>query len=455
MQCFVCQTENRESAITCVKCGASLRSARAQLYLDRAEADVNTGRFEQANKNMAKADSEMLMVSSEERERHRLTARAFWLQGNIYFFKGMMPEAKEEFQLAEQNMTAANGGPLLALVLNRLAHVSNYEGRFDDAIDYLRQSIAQATLANDHATAAKATANLGNVYSEQGKGKEAAELYAQALVHAEASGEPAARAPMYRLLADHYAAFGPFSQALEYADKGLALANQLDDLYIRALSLADAANIYMRYGDVDKAVYYLHDAYELTHRTGNKLATEAVMLNIAELMRFDEYTEHQQPWVEGALEDFSETLISTLSKGPYALQMAYYYIRQQDWGHLNRLSYQLKQINTTTMMPIEILQMNAARAMIHAALGEWEQAAAQFALAANSDKLSPYERAVINEDYARMLLNRARVKHDPEVEAQVNTALKEAASLYREMGLPQRAGKIESLLSLSLAAPSC
>ncbi len=447
VKCFGCNAANSEAARTCVKCSASLRPALAQLYLDRADADVSKGSYQQASKNMAKADAEMLLISNEERNRYSFSARAFWLQGSIYFYKGMMKEAEQELLLAQANLELSGGAALLALVLNRLAHVASFEGRFDEAMALLRQSSEQALRAGDYNTAAKATANLGITLGDHGNAQEAVALFVQALAYAEINGDAIALAPVYRLLADHYAAYGPFSRAVEYVDKGLALASQLDDLYIRALSFADAANIYMRYGDIDKAVYYLHEAYELTRRTGNKLTTEAVMLSIAELMRYDEYNEHHAPWIEGALTDFTETLASTLSKGPYALQMSYYYIRQQDWSHLHRLSYQLRQINTATLLPVEALQVSAARCLIHAALGEWQQAAEHYATTVSSDKLSPYERAVIHEDYAKLLLRHYEVSPDPTSKDRAHVALEQAASLYHKLELTRQAAAVESRLA--------
>lgn len=445
--CLECSAENRETERNCAKCSTSLRPALAQLHLVRAEADMNKGRYQQAGKNMAKADAEMLLISSEERNRYMLSAWAFWLQGSIYFYKGMMPEAEQELLLAQSNLGQIEGAALLALVLNRLAHVTNFEGRYEESIDYLRESSKQALRAGDYNAAAKATANLGIVFDDQGNVEEAAALYLQALGYAEIGGDAVALAPTYRLLADHYAANGPFSRAVEYADKGLALASQLDDLYIRALCFADAANIYMRYGDIDKAVHYLHESYELTRRSDNKLAIEAVMLNIAELMRYEEYTEHHAPWIEGALADFTETLASSLSKGPYALQMSYYYIRRQDWGHLHRLSYQLKQVNTATLLPVEALQISAARCLIHAALGEWEQAAEHYTITVSSGKLSRYERAVIHEDYARMLLRYSELTADSASKETARNALEQAASLYRELDLPRRTEAVEARLA--------
>ena len=447
IKCFECNADNRETARTCVKCKASLRPALAQLYLDRADADISKGSYQQAGKNMAKADAEMLLISNEERDQYSFSARAFWLQGCIYFYKGMMTEAEQELLLARSSLEQGGGAGLLALVLNRLAHVASFEGRFDEAMALLRQSIEQALQAGDYNTAAKATANLGIVLGDQGNAQEAAALFVQSLAYAEINGDAIALAPVYRLLADHYAAYGPFSSAVEYTEKGLELASQLDDLYIRALSFADAANIYMRFGDIDKAVYYLHEAYELTRRTSNKLTTEAVMLNIAELMRYDEYNEHHAPWIEGALADFTETFASTLSKGPYALQMSYYYIRQQDWGHLHRLSYQLRQTNTATLLPIEALQISAARCLIHGALGEWQQAAEYYAATVSSDKLSPYERAVIHEDYAKMLLRHYALSPDPTSKVRASNAIAQAANLYGELELPRRAAAVEAQLA--------
>ncbi len=444
VKCFECNAANSETARTCVKCSASLRPALAQLHLDRAEVDVNKGSYQQASKNMAKADAEMLVLSSDERDKYMLTARAFWLQGSIYYYKGMMQEAEQELLLAQRNLEQhPNSAELLALVLNRLGGISYYANRPDEAADLFHRSSDLAMQVGAYATASKAIGNIGILLANN-EPNEAIVFYKQAEVQAEASNDPNVLAQICRSLARFYANHGPYHLARAYADKGLVISSQLDDLYVRCLNLDTAAVVHLRLGDIEEATTYLHEAYDLTRRTNNKMTTEAVMLTLGELMRYDKYNE---PWFEQAMKEFNETIGGALAKGRYALQMSYYYIRQEDWARVRRFLQQLSQIDISKISQGYPILITCAQALLHASLGEWEAASVQYEDAIDSGKLSRYDLAVTWEDYAAMLLRHAEVIRDSPGKDSAHNAFKQAASLYQELELPRRAAMVEARLA--------
>ena len=444
VKCFVCNAVNSEAARTCIKCSASLRPALAQMYLDHSEEEVNRGRYDLASKYLTKADAELLMLSSDEREKYTLTARAFWLQGSIYYYKGMMHEAEQELLLAQTNLEQhPNNAELLALVLNRLGGISYYENRPEEAADRFHRSSELAMQVGAYATASKATGNLGILLANTDP-NEAVAFYKQAEVQAEASSDPNVLAQVCRSLARFYANQGPYHLACAYADKGLVISTQLDDLYVRCLNLDTAAAVHLRLGDIEEATAYLREAYDLTRRTNNKMTTEAVMLTLGELMRYDEYNE---PWFNQAMKEFNETIGSALSKGRYALQMAYYYIRQQDWPRVRRFLQQLNQIDTSKMSQGNPMLIICAQALLHAAVGEWDAATVQYQHAISSGKLNRYDLAITWEDYAAMLLHRDAASSDATGEDTACEALKQAASIYRELELHRRCASAEAQIA--------
>ncbi len=443
VKCLECEAENSDAERVCHKCGTSLRPALAMLYLERSEAEISRGRYDLASKNLTKADAEMLAMSTEERNKYMLTARAFWLQGSIYYFKGMMQEAEQELALAHQNLEQhPNGAELLALVLNRWGSIAYYDNRPDEAVVRYRRSNELAMQIGAYATASKAIGNLGIILANS-EPEEAMNFYRQAMTQAEASKDPGVIAQMYRLLARFYTNRGPYSLALEYANKGLAIAEQLEDLYVRCLNLDVAASVHLRSGNIEQAVAYLREAYDLTRFTNNKLTTEVVMLTIAELMRYDEFSE---PWFEQAMKEFNETIGSAISKGRYALQMAYYYIRQQDQTRVRRFLQQLNLIDPDKMSQGNPILIVCAQALLHAALEEWDEASTLYQRAIGSGKLSPYDLAVTYENYATLLTSRAK-DSDPAIKKMAVDALRQAATIYRELELPLRCTAVEARLA--------
>lgn len=444
INCLNCNSENHESERVCTTCGASLRPAIAQYYLDLADAEVTKGRYDLASKHLTKADAEMLNLSNEERKKYMFSARAFWLQGCIYYYKGMLVEAEQELLLAHNDLKQrSDGSNLYALILNRLGSIAYYSNKLEAAREWYQQCIELAMRDGDYATASKAIGNLGVMLMSRGKFDEATSFYQQALSQAEASGEPGVIAQMYRLMAGLYAQNGPYSLALDYAERGVVIARQLDDLYVRCLNLNTASTIHLRCGDAEAGAAYLREAYELTRHTNNKITTEAVTISLIEFIHDQS---HIEPWFEPALKESIEGLGTPVLKGRYALQMAYHYISEQDWSRVRRLLQQLKQADSS-QLPSNPILLTCTQVLLNAALGEWSEAEAQYRLAVSSDQIGAYDLAVIHEDYATMLLGRAGKVNNSAIKGEADEALSQAAAIYRKLGLPQRATRVMALAS--------
>lgn len=443
--CLVCQQPNRESERNCINCGASLRPALVSYYLDQAEVCVSKGQYEEARKFFGKADSQMLLLDKDERRRHLLTARAFWLQGSIYYYKAMWAEAEYELLAAQDELVNhAAGGAMLALVLNRLASTYFNQGRNDEAAVTWQHCVELAIASGDYASAAKAVGNIGIQISSAGKTTEIMTYYQQALAYAEMSKDTNVIAQMQRLLTSFYADYGPYALALEYAERSITTAHQTDDLYVRVLNLNAAANCHIRYGNSDLALRYLHEAYELTKNSDNKITTDIVSLSIGELMRQSDYRQNQEAWLVAAIKEFPEH-ISPPYKPQQTLQVTFYYIALQDWERLHRLSQQLRRFNTGELLQWRAGRVHAARVLVHAALGEWDEASRQYEAVGNLSGLSSYELAMTSEEYAKLLLNRTQVDPNPDFVAQIRAALAVAAQLYAQLEIPYACAKVEAL----------
>ncbi len=445
MKCFNCNTRNREIALVCVSCGASLRAPRAKLYLDRAEANVNRSNYEHASANVTQADNEILALTNEEREKYLFNARAFWLQGCIYYNKGMIKEAKAELLLAQNSLEQHLGGrALFADVLNKLGNIVYYEAQLDEAIAYYQRSIEVALAIGAYNVTTKALGNIGNIYVLRNDIETATDFYSRGLTDAKKSGDPNDLAAAYRPLIWLHRYYGPYSLALDYADKALAIREQVTNLEVRCRVTAEAAGAYATYGDFARAEIYLREAYELVQRTGDRVAEGAVASNLIDLVR---NANDPDAWYIQALRSLNSYLSDPMWKSEFALQMAVYYITRKERTSILRHLQWLKDIwRRLGEAGEEDTLISQALALLYTALGEWDEAAVHFQLLINSYvNLTPYELAATLEDYATMLLNRARDAADPQSYAAAREALEKAIDIYRQLELPRRLLTAEAL----------
>ncbi len=447
INCLFCEAANRASDNTCAACGQPLAASRTSRYLDRAEADLTRGQYNQARANLTKADVEMMSISAEQRKQLLLTARAFYLHGLTYYHKGQLDEAKAEMLLAHQNLEGqAAGDALLANVLNSLGNVEYFREHHEAAIGYYKSSSEAAMRAGAHSIAAKAIANLGNISTAQGKFDASLSLYQRALAEATLAADPLRHADIYRLISDVYLKTGPISKAIEYIEQAVALRDQFENLSALCRVLSDAGDLYLKCGELDRATTYLDEAYAIAQRTDYRLMQLVNLIYMAELAhrRGDEHA-----WLTYATHAFNMTSDAVVWRSYAALQLVEYYVSQQDWSHAQGYVQQIEDNVRIHALEGDRVQLSHARAMLHAALDEWDEAAQNFEaaitpLAAAYDMLGA---AAMQEQYATMLLRRAAFERDPDIHARARAMLEQAVANYRRLGLTERLEPLEALLN--------
>lgn len=446
MRCVTCGDENKEDARACATCGASLRVAHVQFHLDQAESSTISSNFEQATKRLAAADLEMTSLSLAQRSQHFFSARAFWIQGRIYFGKGMLNEAAAEMLLAESELREHPlGSRLLAQVLNGLGTISYYQNLTDEASGYFRRSSSLALAVGEHAVAAKAFNNLGNICLNTGEVEKAIDFYTQGLEQAELDDAPSALADNYRTLALLYASYGPYSLALRYAANALALRERIENLDMRCLITAEAASVYVRHDDLAEAEVYLREALKLVGQSGNLIVEEAVALHFGDLMwrKGDNHA-----WLIGTIKTISDASSKVFLKGPSAVQLAAYYIAQADWAKVSRHLHWIRNHAIEGVELQELPLFHLAQAMIYSALEQWAEAEEQFKLALSDHTLPPYNQANTLAEYARMMFRYSAASPDsPERQAEAIALAQRAAHIFHELELPKRATAVEMLLA--------
>ena len=453
MECLECKATNFEEAHTCERCHASLRPARAMLYLDRATTAAHNSRYDLATAHLSQADVEMLALSQAERDHYLLTARAFQIQGLIYYANGRIDDAKAEILLAVQNLEQQHeGDELLATALGRLGNISYYQGELDSAISYYKRSSDSAVQAKSHVVAAKTLTNMSMIHLERGELEEAKIGYAAALGQADLSGDPTTIAEAYRLLSWYHASYGPFGNALDYIGKSLSLLPKIEQSEQRSIILGDAANIYARSGDLERAKQYMSEAYDLAQQSGSELAKEHAAISLAELMRRNIEPE---VWFSKAMKAIEAPVHGAMMKREASLHLAVYYAYSGELIHARR-HFQVLDNMSISEAAATSSTVDHTKALLYTALGEWGHATTYFKLAQKQGKFSLYDQAVAWEEYATMLLRRAEAEANPRWCREAESALGQAIVLFGELGLPLRVAQAQAMLKgeLGLMLPN-
>ncbi len=440
--CPNCQASNLLDARTCSHCKASLAVVRAQYYLDLADADVTATHYEQASSNLTQADVEMIGINSDERRQKLLTARAFWLQGLIYYHKGRISDSCTVLQLALHNLEGISGGEgLMAKVLNRLGNAALYE-RNPDAISYYQRSTEVARMSGDYSTAAMAMSNLGLLYTMEGPTEQAFVWLERAVEMAERSGDMTRLGGTYRMIASLYAEVGPYSYALAYIAKALALCDRISDTTALCRIYYNAGEVYLFYNDLEQAEQWLLQSDELATRSDYKLLHRSNLITLSALMRAKGEYDAALSYASRA---YNQLNLDPTSHSEAITELVLYNIDMGAWTHASRYIQRLEELGASISNQDNLYR---ARTLLYAAQGQWNEAEQSFAeakiLAHRQHKT--YRITNLQEEYAVRLLASIGARHNPIIQARAHALLNEAATTYQQMEMPLRYARIATLL---------
>lgn len=441
MHCLRCDTVNSETARTCKGCGAPLQASRAQLYLNRAEEEINKGQHREAGREIAKADAAMLAVSQEERDQYLLSAQALWLYASIYYSSSLMNEARTRLLQAQSLLEELpHGQKLLAQVLNKIGNTYYYELAHDQAQPYYERGLELAVQSQTFDVATKASSNIGSINTARNQIDEAKRFYTLSAEYAQLS-DPTSLIDAYSSLLWLYDNHGPFSLALEYADRIIAIRGQVEGLEPRVAGITEVAITYARAAHFDEAEFYLREAYSQAQPSNSRIARIAVEGSLSELLQ---YRPNPNAWYTQAAKALNDYYYAAPWADASAFFLSCYYVSM---GQPSQIRLQLQRLTANNHVDLEKMSLYILRsfAMIHAALGQFQEASVYYqTLLANNDS-TPFNRAFTYEKYTDLLVAQARAHHIPPGE-EARASLAHAADLYRQLELPQHQARMQRRL---------
>lgn len=437
LTCLNCQHASPEAATVCPNCGASLRPARVAADLDRAEAAVEAGELEQASELLLRVDGGLIGLSPAERDRHQLTARAFYVQGMVYYARGEAAAAYEELRRVRQHLHE-QPGLLLVRTLLRLANISYYQGHVNQSLDYYAECATAAAAAQLPDQQALALINRAGTYLELGDMAAAVADYDAALKVAETAGDPSAMAITYVGIAAIYAEQGPYALAMSNAHQGLALNEQVNPPRRRCVVLCQAAGVLVRGGDFGQGERYLRLAHELAQQVDIWLNHQMVAANMAELIRLQG---DRHGWFKYVVQTLYHPADDSILNASTALNLAYCAIRLHDQKVINNLLRWVERllVQQVSMSELDQSLLTYTHALLNATTGRWDAALLLFEQVFARNKLLPSTQAEVWEHYARTLHQQAVAEGDAAGLTAAEAARHEAVSRYRALGLDWRA----------------
>lgn len=142
--------------------------------------------------------------------------------------------------------------------------VSNWaQGNYDEALDYLLESLLLYQALSDTLNIANVMMNTALIYSDQGSNDQALRYYLEALDTFKELG----RSRRYVNTANHIGELflreNKFDEARQYFQRALSLSDSLEHHYGKATSYQNLGDLYIQLGELDSGLMYASNAVEM------------------------------------------------------------------------------------------------------------------------------------------------------------------------------------------------
>jgi tetratricopeptide (TPR) repeat protein len=176
--------------------------------------------------------------------------------------------------------TQSNNDPGRGKVLNALGNVQLQLGRYDEALDYYRQSLEIARRVEDRRSIAVAMSNIANVLREQGEYDEAIPMVREALELRTQIGDRRGIAEEWTTLGEIYEDAGRFPEAQKAYQESLNIVRDLDDPAFLARMSSNVGYVSSILGNFAEAYLLYQDALAKRREVGDKAQ---IMRSLVEL----------------------------------------------------------------------------------------------------------------------------------------------------------------------------
>ncbi|NHJ48909.1 MAG: tetratricopeptide repeat protein [Asgard group archaeon] len=158
-----------------------------------------------------------------------------------------------------------------------------YRSKFDEALNYLKQSLTLSEELQDEFSMADSLNNIGLVYWSKGDFDEAIKYYEQALSISQKLGSERRAAQILTNIGNVYANKGDLDKALEKQQHSLEIKKKLGNKKYIAITITNIGVVYQLKGEIDKALEYYEEALQKSEEINSKIDIALALNNIGNI----------------------------------------------------------------------------------------------------------------------------------------------------------------------------
>ncbi|MEU6354995.1 BTAD domain-containing putative transcriptional regulator [Streptomyces sp. NPDC047072] len=240
---------------------------------------------------------------------HGQTAYAWRLPAVLWGFFYLRSHIREWLVMASEGLTAARAGHDARGVAQGLADTAaalRASGRYEEAVDHLREAMTAWRNLGDEDGRAAAVGNLGDVYLQAGMLDKAVEYVRRSLALDRARGDVWGQGIALSNLGDAYQRLGRFDEAVACLEEALTVLREIGNRWVEGVTLDILGRAHGRLGRYGEAVSYFDHALKTHRDVGNRWGEGHTLGNLGDVQLASGERESARSSWEQALELFAE-----------------------------------------------------------------------------------------------------------------------------------------------------
>jgi tetratricopeptide (TPR) repeat protein len=250
------------------------------------------------------ADRDGLVALTKQAADHGPWPVTWRLANRLYPFllrRGYWADGEQVHRWSLQAARHARDGIAEAWALGNLGNVLAHQSRWQQAVEYLQQSVANCReLGNRHGEA-RALGMLGTVFAGQGHWDKAVGYLQEAIITSRELGDRDGEAGALGNLGSVLARQGHWSQAIDHLQDALTMCRELDDRGTEAQIRAQLGNVLAHQGHWSQAIDHLQHTLVNCRELGDRQGEATALSGLGNVLTF------QGHW-DQAIEYFQQDL---------------------------------------------------------------------------------------------------------------------------------------------------
>ncbi|MDJ0799099.1 MAG: tetratricopeptide repeat protein [Calothrix sp. MO_167.B12] len=209
-------------------------------------------------------------------------------------------------------------------LLNTLGNSDYVLGNYNQAINYLEQSVGIAEQINDSLGINNALINMGKVYEALGNYSRAIDCHKESLSIAKNINNRKGEAQALINLGVVDYDMANYVKSMSYSEEGLSIAREIHDKQSEGIALGNLGNVYLALGEYDRAIDFQQQSLQITKQIGNRYGEGEALLNLGNaFIQLNQYSEALE-YLQASLNIFHE-IGSRANEVTVLINLAYLY----------------------------------------------------------------------------------------------------------------------------------